>query len=106
MTFHPYASYTNGMNSEKNVDGRIMREIRLYQIALTGEVDQSRIDWFLKMGFDVSLSSIAQGSITVLTGQVHDQSYLRGFLNQLWDLNFEVIHVTRLETFIGEHTNE
>jgi hypothetical protein len=106
MTFHPYASYTNGMKSEKNNDRSMMKESKSYQIALMGEVDQSRIDWFLKMGFDVSLSSTTQGSITVLTGQVHDQSYLRGFLNQLWDLNFEVILVTRLETFIGEHTNE
>lgn len=97
MTNHPGIPYTNCMNGEMNKDHRVIKQNKLYQITLMDAADQARIDWFLKMGFETSVSQTTSGSITILTGQVIDQSHLRGFLNKLWDLNFELIQVSRLD---------
>ena len=74
----------------------MISENDLYQIILLGEIDRSRIDWFQKLGFTVSESTAADGPTTVLTGQVIDQSHLRGLLNKIWDLNFKVVQVNKL----------
>jgi len=37
-----------------------------------------------------------EGSGTVLTGTFPDQSALRGFLTQLWNLNFTVLSVEKV----------
>lgn len=104
MTYHPVASYTDGVNSEENKDGKAMNQNRLYQITLAGEIDHTRKSWFEKLGFDSTYFLSNEGSLTVLTGQVIDQAHLRGFLNKLWDLNFEVVQVTRLETIEDRRT--
>jgi hypothetical protein len=84
------------MNSKENKDRSMAREHNLYQITLQVEADEVRTGWFKKMGFDISLTRSDGELITILTGQIIDQSHLRGLLNTLWDLNFEVIQVKRL----------
>ena len=86
------------MNSAEKNDRKMISEKNLYQISLIGAVDQTRIDWFAKIGLEAYLSQTATGSVTILTGRVMDQAHLRGLLSKLWDLNFEVIQVSRLET--------
>ena len=44
----------------------------------------------------VSIEPLADGG-TLLRGSFADQSALRGFLNQLWDLNFTVLLVEQME---------
>jgi hypothetical protein len=94
MTNHPDASYTDGMNSDETKQPKTLGEPIHYQISLRGEIDQTRIDWFAKLGLDASPAHAAEGLVTILTGKIIDQSHLRGILNKLWDLNFEVIRVS------------
>jgi hypothetical protein len=98
MTNHPGTPYTDVMKSDKNSQLKKIDERVFYRIKILREIDRSRIDWFNEMGLKISISFSAEGSITTLTGQVIDQAHLRSILNKLWDLNFEVIEVSRLET--------
>jgi hypothetical protein len=98
MTNHPASPYTDVMKSDKNTQLKKVDERVLYRIKILREIDRTRIDWFNEMGLRVSISFSAEGSITTLTGHVIDQAHLRSILNKLWDLNFEVIEVSRLET--------
>jgi len=97
MTNHPDASYTDGMNSDDSKQHQTISEPLRYQISLRGEIDQTRIDWFAKLGLGATQADTAEGLITILTGQIIDQSHLRGILNKLWDLNFEVIQVNCID---------
>ena len=63
----------------------------VYQIKIQGRLDESWSGWFSGM-------SITWGDdTTALTGVVADQSALRGILTRLWDLNFSLISVNRVE---------
>lgn len=97
MTNHPDASYTDGMKSDDAKQGKALGEPFRYQISLRGEIDQTRMEWFAKLGLDASKAHTAEGLVTILTGQIIDQSHLRGILNKLWDLNFEVIQVSCID---------
>lgn len=68
----------------------------IYQIQILGEINQVRMDWFSKMGFDSSVNDSGD-PITTISGVIVDQSHLRGTLNKIWDLNFEVILVERAD---------
>jgi hypothetical protein len=43
-----------------------------------------------------------ENSETELTGSFTDQAALRGFINQLWNLNFTVLTIERIEKDPGE----
>lgn len=49
-------------------------------------------DWF----GDITVKPEANGE-TLLIGEFPDQPALRGFLDQLWNLNFTVLSVDRVE---------
>ncbi len=72
-------------------------EQHCYKIIVLGEIDQARKAWFAQMGFDAAHLHSDTQSFTLLTGQVIDQSHLRGILNKLWDLNFELVEVSGVE---------
>lgn len=97
MTNHPDVSYTFGMNSDETKQRKTNGAPIRCQIILRGEIDQTRIDWFAKLGLAASAAHTAEGLITMLNGQIIDQSHLRGILNKLWDLNFEVIQVNCID---------
>jgi hypothetical protein len=108
MTNHILLPYTDGMDKDGNRSCRNDNEPPSFQIQIQGEIEQTRIEWFEKLGFEVLSSGSAANSTTILIGPINDQSHLRGFLNKLWDLNFEVIQVRKLETMSkkGDQTNE
>jgi hypothetical protein len=108
MTNHPALPYTVGMDKDGNRSCRNDNKPPSFQIQIQGEIEQTRIEWFKKLGFEVQSSGSVANSTTILIGPINDQSHLRGFLNKLWDLNFEVIQVRRLETMRkkGDQTNE
>ena len=95
MTYHPGIVYTVVMIIDNKVNSPSLDEQHLYQIHIVGEIDQFRRDWFVRKGFESSWN-LAEHGITVIKGIVLDQSHLRGILNKLWDLNFEVILVEKL----------
>ena len=63
-----------------------------YRILLKGVLNHAIADWF---GDTVTVSQ-ANGQ-TLLVAQFADQSALRGFLDQLWNLNFTVLSLERIE---------
>ena len=95
MTYHPVIVYTVVMIIDNKVKSLHADEKYLYQIRILGEIDQFRADWFTSKGYETS-TILAEQPITVLKGIVTDQSHLRGILNKIWDLNFEVILVEKL----------
>jgi hypothetical protein len=63
-----------------------------YQIRVKEIIDHNFADWL------DNLTLIPQeNGETLLIGSFTDQSALRGFLDQLWNLNITVISVERIE---------
>ena len=63
-----------------------------YRIMVKETLDRHVIDWFGEM------TVIAQeDGKTILIGSFRDQPALRGFLDQLWNINLTVITVERIE---------
>jgi hypothetical protein len=60
-----------------------------YQIYVRGEVDEQWTDWFSNLA--VTSAGPAESLLTLV---VPDQAALRGVLDRLWDLNYEVIAVS------------
>ena len=81
---------------------------QIYQIKISGRLDQRWIDWF--DGMQISTEMTAKGNpITVLTGPVIDQVALRGLLTKIWDLNMELIAVQKKKiaaTQLGGRSDE
>lgn len=71
-----------------------------YQIRIKEKLDPAVMDWF--NGLEITFLE-HDGSL--LTGLFPDQSALRGFLTQLWNLNFTVQSVIQidLEDLQGPH---
>ena len=63
-----------------------------YRIKIQGVLKSSLADW---LG-DITVVPQEHGE-TLLVGQFTDQSALRGLLDQLWNLNFTILSVERLE---------
>ncbi len=63
-----------------------------YRIRIKGVLDHTVADWF----GDMIITSQANGQ-TLLVAQFADQPALRGFLDQLWNLNFTVLSLERIE---------
>lgn len=63
-----------------------------YQIRLKGVLDHPFADWF----GDIAVIPQANGE-TLLVGKFADQPALRGFLDHLWNLNFTVLSLEKIE---------
>ena len=63
-----------------------------YHILVSETLDQHFADWY----GDLSITLLENGE-TLLIGSFADQPALRGFLEQLWNLNITVINVERIE---------
>lgn len=63
-----------------------------YQIRVAGTLVRSIADCFS----DITITPQENGE-TLFTGQFADQPALRGFLEQLWNLNFTLLALERIE---------
>jgi hypothetical protein len=69
----------------------------MYRIRVQGNLDPRWSEWLANMS--IVCEQTADGCPTVvLTGPLADQAALRGVLTRLWDLNLDIISVTRLVT--------
>ena len=68
------------------------QEVNSYRIRVKESLDDQFTDW---LG-SITLSPQENGE-TLLIGMFCDQPALRGFLDQLWNLNITVISVERIE---------
>ena len=73
-----------------------------YHIQVEGRLSKRWADWFDGMRITYSDQSLS-GPVTMLEGQISDQSALRGILINLWDLNFILISVERI---VSDHIKE
>jgi len=73
-------------------DDEIGNPSSIYQIRVQGRLEARWSDWFN------NFTILNDGDQTVLTGPVADQAALRGLLNKIWDLNFILISLERVET--------
>ena len=68
----------------------------VYEIRVQGELDRGWEEWLSGLSVTHKHSGERQRT-TTLTGQVADQSALRGILCKLWDLNLTLLSVRRIE---------
>ena len=68
----------------------------IYQIKVSGHLDQSWSAWFNGMAITYDSGS-GEAPATTLTGPVADQSALRGIVSKIWDLNLVLMSLTRME---------
>lgn len=64
----------------------------VYRIRLKGMISPSLMAWF----GDITHLPQANDE-TLLVGKFADQAALRGLLDQLWDLNFTIIAIEKIE---------
>jgi hypothetical protein len=69
-----------------------LNHAQTYRIKLQGTLDPGSMDWF----GDIIVIPQENGE-TVLVGRIRDQAALRGFLDQLWNLNLTVLAVERIK---------
>jgi hypothetical protein len=67
----------------------------IYHILVRETLDHHFADWY----GDLTITPCENGE-TLLIGSFVDQPALRGFLEQLWNLNITVINVERIENGI------
>ena len=68
-------------------------KVIIYQIRIEGQLGQQWTDWF--EGLSITQE---EGSTTLLTGPIVDQSALHGLLKKVRDLGMPLISVNRMET--------
>ena len=73
-------------------DNRKYDEPGVYQIRVSGVLDDRWSDWF--DGFSFDKSSVTE---TVLTGCVTDQAALHGLISKIRDIGLPLISVERIE---------
>jgi hypothetical protein len=83
---YPSKKEAPGMNENKTSPKNT------YRIRIKGVPNHSLTDWLA----DVQVIPQEQGE-TLLVGQFADQPALRGLLDQLWNLNYTVLSVERIE---------
>ena len=71
-----------------------------YEIKVRGSLNPSWSSWFGGLS-SYTVEVPGAEPITVLRGDLPDQAALRGVLNRLWDLNLELVSVSRAETEEG-----
>ena len=74
------------------MDQNLSQHINTYRILVRESLDRKMLDWF----GDLIITPIENGG-TMLSGTFPDQPALRGFLEQLWNLNITVINVERVQ---------
>jgi len=62
-----------------------------YHIRVRGTLKRSLADWL-----DIQIIP-QEGGETLLTGHFADQPALRGLLDHLWNLNFTILYLERIE---------
>ena len=67
------------------------QEKAAYKIQLQGKINPSLMEWFGDL-----IIQPQENNETLLVGQFADQAALRGFLDQLWNLNFTILSVERI----------
>ena len=67
-----------------------------YQIKVKETLNPTSTNWF----GDITVTPQENGA-TLLSGRFVDQPALRGFLDQLWNRNFTILSLARIE---NEHT--
>jgi hypothetical protein len=73
----------------------------VYQIKVQGRLGETWSSWFHDMA--ITSEEASDGSaVTTLTGPVVDQAALRGVLDRIWNLNLNLIYVSRIETGVGD----
>lgn len=78
------------------MNGKKMHHESRYHIRVKGALKHPLADW---LG-DIKIIPQEQDE-TLLVGQFADQAALRGLLDQLWNLNFTVLYLERME---NEHS--
>lgn len=73
-------------NGDRNIDNPIV-----YEIKLQGHLDKDWSSWLDEMTISY------KDDCTILTGQMADQSALRGLLSKVWDMNQTLVSVNRIE---------
>lgn len=63
-----------------------------YRIRIKEALDRSKVDWF----GEITITPEENGE-TLLVGQFADQAALRGFMDQLWNLNFTILYLEMME---------
>jgi hypothetical protein len=76
----------------QDMNGNKRNHASTYQIKVQGILKNPLADW---LG-DIQVIPQERGT-TLLVGQFADQPALRGLLDQLWNLNFTVLYVERIE---------
>ena len=71
------------MSKRKETAGQV------YKIKLAGHLDESWTDWFHGMKF-----SYDQDNITIISGEIADQSALHGILKKIRDLGLPLLAVS------------
>ena len=74
---------------------------QVYRIKVQGNLDSEWSKWLGNMSMETE-RTMNGSSTTVLVGPVADQAALRGILTRLWDLNLDIISVTRVHGNRGE----
>jgi hypothetical protein len=69
----------------------------IYSIRIKGVLNHSLPGWL-----DGITIIPRENAETELTGSFKDQAALRGFVNQLWNLNFTVLTIERIENDTSE----
>jgi hypothetical protein len=88
--------YTAPMTTKSGPDAKTSQIKSIYHIQIRGHISPERTDYFVWQCLASSFVSAGEPT-TLLTGEILDQAHLRGLLNMIWDLNFEVIQVRRLD---------
>lgn len=74
---------------------RHLEAASLYKIRVEGILDTGWADWL--SGFKIKVEENDDGKhFTIFTGQISDQAALRGLLNRMWDMNFSLVSVNKL----------
>ena len=73
------------------MNGKRVDDKAMYRIRVKGVADYSLTDW---LG-DIKVLEKENGE-TLLVGRFADQSALRGFLDQVWNLNFTLLSVEQV----------
>ena len=95
MPTHPPGCYIVSAMSKQVVNLQKDISMAIYQIKVTGNLDQYLVSWFNHMKITTE-SNQTDGPITMFTGPVSDQAELRGLLIKIWDLNLELLSVQKL----------
>ena len=85
------------MNHKKKPEFNFQKPA-VYKIKVHGEIEKSWADKLQGLQINIERSQ-SKSTISVLVGQINDQSALSGVLNTLYDMHMTVISVHMLSEF-------